>query len=106
MIDLDEIEARWAEKHREWTSEATSDIMRLIQYARHLQWTVDDACADARRDERRRAARYIEDSVRRLPIYQQALGPKELRARAKALEQAAWGVEHYAYGPRVEDDDD
>ena len=105
MIDLDEIEARWAEKHREWTSEATSDIMALIQYARHLKQDVHFACYDARRDEREMIASWLSAEIYRLPVYQPSYGPKELRARARALEGAACAVRSCAHVPRVEDDD-
>ena len=105
MIDLDEIEARWAEKHREWTSEATSDIMALIQYARHLKQDVHFACYDARRDEREMIASWLSAEIYRLPVYQPSYGPKELRARSRALENAAYAVKVREYAPRVEDDD-
>jgi hypothetical protein len=105
-MNLDEIEARWAERHREWTTEATSDIMALIQYARNLKANVDDACREACRDERKRAADYIAKSIHDVPVYQSSYGPKELRARSRALENAAWGVSHNAHGKRWEEDDD
>jgi len=104
-MNLDEIEARWAEKHREWTSEAPSDIMALIQYARHLRGNIAYACAEARKDEREMIAAWLSAEICRLPAYKASYGPKELRARSLALGNASYAVSVRAYAPRMEDDD-
>ena len=63
------------------------------------------ACLDARRDEREMIASWLSAEIHRLPVYQPSYGPKELRARSRALEGAACAVRSCAHVPRVEDDD-
>ena len=86
--DLDAIVEQWAEKHREWTTDATRTIMLLVYYARSIEHDQAPATIDARRDERAEICKALEALKTRVPVYQSNYGQKEFRARVKALDDA------------------
>ena len=86
--DLDAIVEQWAEKHREWNTDATRTIMLLVYYARSIEHDQAPATIDARRDERAEICKALEALKTRVPVYQSNYGQKEFRARVKALDDA------------------
>jgi len=99
--ERDELLVRVAEQGAELraTREAYNQARAEVAQDIHL------ACLDARRDEREMIASWLSAEIHRLPVYQPSYGPKELRARSRALEGAACAVRSCAHVPRVEDDD-
>jgi chromosome segregation ATPase len=99
--ERDELLVRVANQEEELraTREAYNGARTEVAQDIHL------ACLDARRDEREMIASWLSAEIHRLPVYQPSYGPKELRARSRALEGAACAVRICAHVPRVEDDD-
>lgn len=85
--DMDAIVEQWAEKHREWNTDATRTIMLLVHYARSIEHNQAPATIDARRDERAEICKALEALKTLVAVYP-GYGQKEFRARVKALDDA------------------
>ena len=85
--DMDAIVEQWAEKHREWNTDATRTIMLLVHYARSIEHNQAPATIDARRDERAEICKSLEALKTLVAVYP-GYGQKEFRARVKALDDA------------------